>query len=229
MTMQPVLEHDIVTARRVLHVVGEYLLAGPQHRTSGTIRLRVTDTGFSTVREMPGTPSHLAVERGADGIDLVAEPGGRRIGLAGTLGELAQALGVDAQPPQGLYTPGPAQPLDVPLAYDDAAAAAVLDALRDGAQALQAFASAHPEPDGSAEEPVLWPEHFDVGIALHEVNYGISLGDDAHPLPYAYVGPWTPREGTFWNEPFGASRNLQDLRGTGGIVEFFETGRRAAE
>ena len=57
MTMQPVLEHEIVAARRALHVVGEYLLAGPQHRTSGTIRLHVTDTGFATVREMPGSPS----------------------------------------------------------------------------------------------------------------------------------------------------------------------------
>jgi len=51
---------------------------------------------------------------------------------------------------------------------------------------------------------VLWPEHFDLGIAVDEVNYGISPGDDGHATPYAYVGPWTQRTGPFWNAPFGA-------------------------
>ena len=37
---------------------------------------------------------------------------------------------------------------------------------------------------------MLWPEHFDVAVTDNEVNYGVSAGDDGHPLPYAYVGPW---------------------------------------
>ena len=48
--------------------------------------------------------------------------------------------------------------------------------------------------------PVLWPEHFDIAIELDEVNYGFSPGDEHHPEPYAYVGPWTaPPAGPLWN------------------------------
>jgi hypothetical protein len=50
---------------------------------------------------------------------------------------------------------------------------------------------------------VLWPEHFDIGISVDEVNYGVSPGDVHIPEPYAYVGPWHPRVGTFWNTGFG--------------------------
>ena len=77
-------------------------------------------------------------------------------------------------------------------------------------------------------ERVLWPEHFDVGYALDEVNYGVSPGDDGHPEPYAYVGPWQPREGAFWNAPFGASRPAVDLPDADAVVAFFEDGRAAA-
>ena len=72
----------------------------------------------------------------------------------------------------------------------DAAAAAELAAwFARGEAGLRAFA---PEA-----EPLLWPEHFDLGIAVDEVNYGISPGDTGQPSPYAYVGPWTKREGPF--------------------------------
>jgi len=53
-----------------------------------------------------------------------------------------------------------------------------------------------------APRPVLWPEHFDIGITLDEVNYGVSPGDDMIGEPYAYVGPFRRREGAFWNQPF---------------------------
>lgn len=46
------------------------------------------------------------------------------------------------------------------------------------------------------------------GAEEHEVNYGVSAGDDEHPLPYAYVAPWgyatNPRTGSIWNASFGA-------------------------
>jgi hypothetical protein len=48
-------------------------------------------------------------------------------------------------------------------------------------------------------EPVLWPEHFDIAIVIGEANYGFSPGDDTHPEPYAYVGPFGPVEGELWN------------------------------
>ena len=56
-------------------------------------------------------------------------------------------------------------------------------------------------------EPIrLWPEHFDVATVLgHEkdgarANYGASPGDEEHPEPYLYVGPWqAPPRGEIWN------------------------------
>src|SRR5690349_15453235 len=42
---------DLVPTRRALHGVAELLLAGPQYRATGTIRLLVTGTGFRTLRE----------------------------------------------------------------------------------------------------------------------------------------------------------------------------------
>ncbi len=58
----------------------------------------------------------------------------------------------------------------------------------------------------------IWPEHFDAALDLAvspdvRVNLGGSPGDDGHPEPYLYVGPWTsdrPGDAAFWNAPFGA-------------------------
>jgi hypothetical protein len=57
----------------------------------------------------------------------------------------------------------------------------------------------------AADEPVIWPEHFDYAITAGDeaagsrANYGGSPGDEHHPEPYLYVGPWNPREGALWN------------------------------
>ncbi len=52
----------------------------------------------------------------------------------------------------------------------------------------------------------LWPEHFDVATELgsesagRRANFGASPGDDDHPEPYLYVGPWDQSvEGEIWN------------------------------
>ena len=75
-----------------------------------------------------------------------------------------------------------------------------------------------------------WPEHFDVAATADEVNYGVSAGDDYHPTPYAYIGPWTARTGPFWNAPFGALYPLDPAHDvdalTAHIADFFEQGRR---
>ena len=76
------------------------------------------------------------------------------------------------------------------------------------------------------EEPVLWPEHFDVGITVDEVNYGVSPGDGFNAEPYAYVGPWqVPAADEFWNAPFGAARDLDSLGTVEAVRRFFEEGR----
>src|SRR5688572_7201369 len=65
----------LAATRRAWHAVAELVLAGPQHRLAGTIRLTVAPDGFATIRE----PT-LAVA----GTDLVA--GGRRFAIDGTTG-----------------------------------------------------------------------------------------------------------------------------------------------
>ena len=211
----------VVTARHGLHAIAERVLAGPQWRTSGTIRLTVTSDGFATTRSPGPGIDRLAVRGGT----LAREPGGPVLPLAGRLDDLAAALGVVPDPPVGVY---PDTGLDAPdeLALPPEGVEAVLQALILGDQALRAFTAAVGATD---QEPVLWPEHFDFGLSLDEVNYGVSPGDAGHPLPYAYVGPWAARSGPFWNEPFGAARDLRELGDVSAVTEFLLAGRGRAE
>jgi hypothetical protein len=187
--------------RRSWHGLAELVLAGPQYRRSGTIRLRVIEGGFATVKD----PDLQVV------LDVVND-----IAIAGlTYAEVAARLGVDVGAPEGVYHDGSGVTATETIEVPDAAALA--EAFNRGNAALLAFA-----PDAT---PVLWPEHFDVGITLGEVNYGISLGDGYLAEPYAYVGPWKPREGAFWNAPFGAAHPLSELPD---LAAFFAEGRTAA-
>jgi hypothetical protein len=226
---------DLAATRRAWHGVAELVLAGPQYRRAGTIRLRVVPGGFATV-----AAPDLAVIGGdlvAGGGDLVAGggalvagggalvagggavvAGGGRVGIDGrTSVELAGAVGVDVGAPADLYHDGSGVDPDEPLGLDPDAAAVLADALAVGDAALRALA-----PDLT---PVLWPEHFDLGISVAEVNYGLSPGDRYLDEPYAYVGPWTRREGAFWNAPFGAARPLRDLGGVDEVVAFYAEAR----
>ena len=212
---------DVVTARLGLHAVAEFVLAGPQWRTSGTIRLAVTEDGFATIRPPAPGIERLAVR----GAALVREPDGLTVPLAGPFQELASTLGIRSGAPDDVYPPTsvPPESLDLPAIGVDT----VLHALILGDQALRAL-TATTEQTGL--EPVLWPEHFDVSLTLDEVNFGISPGDAEHPLPYAYVGPWSVPRGAFWNEPFGAARALQDFDDVTAVTDFLLEGKaRAAE
>jgi hypothetical protein len=201
--------HTFESTRRVLHGVAELVLAGPQHARSSTVRLRVTARGFQTI-----APPMLRV----DMLDLVCAAG--TIALSGTFADIANAAGVEARALREVYSGGPDLDPDDPVVLDPEAVEVILDALAAGDAALRAFA-----PD---LEPVLWPEHFDVAITSDEVNYGVSAGDTHHPRPYAYVGPWTPRRGTFWNQPFGAARPMTDLADSASLLDFFHEGARRA-
>ncbi|WP_252444066.1 hypothetical protein [Pseudonocardia humida] len=198
--------------RRSLHGIAELVLAGPQHRASGRIRLRVTPGGFG------GVTTDLRVE----GTDLVGPAG--RVPLAGTYREVATAAGVDVGAPQDVYSDTTGIDPDEPIDLDPAAVALVTGWFALGDAALRAFAA----DVGGDAEPVLWPEHFDLAIAVDEVNYGASAGDAGEPRPYAYVGPWTPREGEFWNAPFGALRPAEDFPDVDTLTAFFAEGRRSA-
>ena len=195
--------------RRSLHGVAELVLAGPQYDATSSIRLRVTPGGFGTV-----SAPHLRVE----GDELVTPDG--RVRLDGTFAELAAAAGVKARALRDVYADGPDVDPHDPVDLDPDHARAVCEAFAIGDAAMRAFAPDH--------QPVLWPEHFDVGITVDEVNYGVSPGDEHHPEPYAYVGPWVRRQGDFWNAPFGATRLLSEVPDTASVLAFFQEGARRA-
>jgi len=203
-------EDTVVTTRGQLHRIAESFIAGPQYRTAGTIRLAVRPDGFT------GTAVPIAVH----GTTLEWADGAAA--LAGRVSELARASGLEfGPPPDDVYqSVAPLDP-DTVLEIDPASAHVIYTCLYAGGAALKAVL-----PEG---HPVLWPEHLDVAVTDNEVNYGVSAGDDGHPLPYAYVGPWdfaaNARTGPFWNASFGALSPLDlsaDLdRLTADIAEFF--------
>lgn len=201
-------DDTLVATRRSLHGIAEMVIAGPQFRALGSIELRVRPGGFG------GHRSSVSV----DGHDLAWDGG--RMRLEGTCRELAAATGQEVSDLADVYTGGSGVDPDEPLAFDSEALDQLLEWFGRGDAALRRFA-----PD---VEPVLWPEHFDVGITVAEVNYGASPGDSTHTGPYAYVGPWTRREGEFWNAPFGAARDASELADVEAVVTFFQTGRDAS-
>ena len=194
--------------RRQLRGVAESLIAGPQHRASGTIRLAVRPGGFA------GVALPLEV-RGTDFVSLNGS-----VPLVGPVSAIAADL--DPGPPDGVYVIVDPLPADAVLDLDVAATEWIHRSHYAGGHAIKNVL-----PD---QHPVLWPEHFDVAATEDEVNYGVSAGDDYHRTPYAYVGPWTQRTGPFWNAPFGAlyplnpAHDVDELASH--ISDFFERGRR---
>ncbi|WP_167102456.1 hypothetical protein [Mycobacterium sp. DL592] len=184
---------SIVATRRQLHGVAESLVAGPQYRSAGTIRLAVRPDGF--------TATAVAIE--VHGTTWSWPDGSAP--LAGPVRTLVAASGLDfGPPPDDIYHSVASLELDTVLDIDAAAAEVLYRSLYAGGFAIKTvLPEAH---------PVLWPEHFDVAATDDEVNYGVSAGDDGHPLPYAYVGPWdfseNPRTGAVWNATFGALHPL---------------------
>jgi hypothetical protein len=202
-------EIDLVSTRRSLHAVAELVLAGPQYRAHGDIRLRVTPGGFGTV-----TGSDVRV----DGSAVVR--GELRCVIAGkTPAVLAAELGLQASNLEDVYHDGSGVGIDDVLALSPAHTSYLTECFAIGDDSLAQFA-----PDA---ERVLWPEHFDVGCTVDMVNYGISPGDGYSSEPYAYVGPLQVTDNPFWNAPFGASRRLGRQPAIAAIIEFFTAGRAA--
>ncbi len=196
------------STRRALHAVAELLIAGPQYSAAGDIRLAARPGGFGGV-----TAGSAAVS----GMNLVTTTG--RFPLRGRLIELAELAGITPRPLRDVYRGGPEFTVDEPLNVDPNDADVLLRAFTDGDAALRMLAA--------DQEPVLWPEHFDIGISLGEINFGVSPGDLSIDLPYAYVGPWNIPTGPFWNQPFGAARPMTEFATPQDIVRFFDEGTRA--
>ena len=198
----------LISTRRSLHGVAELVLAGPQYSLTGEISLRSVAGGFATTH----TPDLRVVGTEVVGPSATVPMDGR------TPAGLAAALGVQATSLAQLYSDGPGVAPDDPLEVDAESAARVADAFAAGDAALRSLAP--------AETPILWPEHFDIGITVDEVNYGVSAGDTYLAVPYAYVGPWAaPPQDDYWNAPFGRALPVDEIGDEQALLAFFTEGR----
>ncbi len=206
----------LARTRTGLHSVAEHVLAATQYRAAGTIRLRVVPGGFGTVASDPA----LAV---VDGRLVVDAAGGTREAELTTLGDAAAFVGAPLGLPDGIYPPTTPSDPDTVLDVDVDAARELGRWFGVGQDALVRFVS----DAGADAVPTLWPEHFDLGVSVDAVNYGVSPGDDVVAEPYLYVGPHAgpPRRDGFWNAPFGAALPWSEVGSVDDAVAFFARGR----
>jgi hypothetical protein len=206
--------------RVALHTVAEHVLAAARYQAVGRIGLRPVRGGF-------GTPTFDGRRVEVLGVDLVTfdDVDEQREPIT-TLRSAGTFVGIEPGAPAEVYRPATPLDLDAGLEVDPDAAQALAEWFQLVSGALGDFAGAH--RDESPGDPQLWPEHFDLALAMGEVNYGGSPGDARHPAPYLYVGPFTPRTGPFWNESFGASRPGSAVASVDDAVAFFEDGRAEA-
>ena len=211
--------------------MGEHVLGAALYQGRRRIGLRQFTGGFATQNYL-----HLrdgaAVERRAMvvGTEIIVRDddlAGGTIEDRAPITTLAAAGAlVDVVPgmPADMYTPAPLPAVDEELVVDAEAAAFLAELTAIGYAALVILCAhfVHDEP----AEVQLWPEHFDLATSFAEVNYGLSPGDAGHAWPYFYVGPWSPPPvGGFWNEPFGASLEVQEVPTVDEVLTFFGTGR----
>jgi hypothetical protein len=221
----------LATTRGSLHAVGEHVLGAALYQGRRRIGLRQVTGGFATQNYL-----HLrdgaAVERRAMvvGTEIIVRDddlAGGTIEDRAPITTLAAAGAlVDVVPgmPADMYTPAPLPAVDEELGVDAEAVAFLAELTAIGYAAL-VILCAHFVRDEPAEIQ-LWPEHFDLATSFGAVNYGLSPGDADHPWPYFYVGPWSPpAAGGFWNEPFGASFEVQEVPTVDEVLAFFGTGR----
>jgi hypothetical protein len=185
---------------------------------TGRFGLRVTGDGIGTPAFGPDADvvriydGMLAHERQRDGVART-----RVSAISGSsLAELAAFVGVDLG---AAFDAGPASPgvgdTSRPISVDPATVADLLGWFRLGLLAFDRLLPSLTEPSIIQ----LWPEHFDVGLdaatSRGRVNVGASPGDDGHPEPYLYLGPWDadrPGDPAYWNAPFGALLGHSELR-----------------
>jgi hypothetical protein len=192
--------------RVVLHKVAEAVVS-PARKPDNEIALRYTRGGFGTpFFEQDGADCQVRVERG----ELVRQRGQE---------ETRERL------PDGV---------------DAAAATALGDFYGLACSVLEQLRADEAEGDPSIVQ--LWPEHFDIAIELGSesaglrANFGASPGDDDHPEPYFYVGPWTAAvSGELWNATGfkGAELTYAELLGSDdhrrAALEFFRERYRALQ
>jgi hypothetical protein len=215
------------TTRSALQQVAVHVLARRRHAVTGRFGLRPTPGGIGTPAfGDPDLPQvlrtsgrHLVVERGADAVTVELS----------TLAQAADVAGADLSTPfsAGDDTPEMMDP-DEPLAIDPVGARLLARWYAWGSMLLDEVVGSTPIVSTTTTWQ-LWPEHFDLGGTVRltptgaapddapepvHLNLGASPGDDAEPLPYLYVGPWSddrPGDPDYWNAPFGAVLRRREL------------------
>jgi hypothetical protein len=213
------LPSSFASTRAGLHALAEHVLAPLRYREEGRIGLRPVDGGFG-----PPLPGRRVLVRGA-----VLHDDDRRSDLT-TLGAAARFLAVEPGAPTDVYTPATDGDPDRLLAVD-AGSADLLGRWFAFGDALLADLAGGATSADDVTETQLWPEHFDLALSIgppgERVNVGVSPGDADHDEPYLYVGPWEPRQGPPWNEPWGASLGYEAIRQGADPLTFVTEARHA--
>lgn len=189
---------DLSASRMAWHRVAEHVVAKARYLDDGEIRLTTWPGGFAT----PWLSSGRRVGVRSTSIVVEGSHGSRTAPLS-TLGEAAAFVGLEAGFPSELYAPATVAEPDEPLGVTAPACELLACWFELSADVLR---DVHEELTATDPTPViLWPEHFDQAFATQDdveatrANFGSSPGDDGHPAPYLYVGPWEPvPPGPFW-------------------------------
>ena len=231
-TLLPIADLDtFVSTRDSLHRVGEHVVAKARYLDDREIRLTAYPGGFAT----PLLAGDTRVRVDGDELVVDSPEGSRRTALT-TIAAAAAFVGIEPGFPSELYEPATTFDPDQELHLDRGAAEALAAWYGFTADALDQFATEI--PDANPSTPILWPEHFDQAFYTEDAdearraNYGASPGDEGHPEPYLYVGPWgATATDQFWNAAHfnGAVLSLSQLLATAdpsaAALQFLRTGR----
>ena len=190
-----------ISTRDALHRVAEHVLAKARFLDDREIRLTAFGGGFAT----PLLRHNRRVRIEADEI-VVDDHDTTRRRTFGSVGEAANFVGIEPGFPVELYPAATPLRPDEPVSLDRGAAQALSAWYGFTAEVLDAFATELVADDVEVSPLILWPEHFDQAFFTDDsdesrrANYGASPGDDGHPEPYLYVGPWgVATADEFWN------------------------------
>lgn len=221
----------LAETRSSLTTLAFYVLAPARQQANGKIGLRWTKGGFGT--PFFGDDRQVRVEG-----DLLVVQEGESVEAEAitTLRAAGRLVGVTPGAPAGIefHDPPAAGDPDQLLVVDPEAVAFLDDWFGYSTLVLERLLTLAGSPDDTRVQ--LWPEHFDPAIELGDAgagtraSFGASPGDQAIPVPYLYVSPWSAQEGDFWIAPFGgAALTYDDLRASadpvGTALSFFERAR----
>jgi len=200
------LPRSFASTRAGLHALACFAIAPARKAATGRIGLRAVDGTYGTPPLPDGSRTLVRGDR------LLREPGGE-IAIT-TVRAAATFLSVGLSDDPGVGSDLPPFEPDEALHIDPDASSALGAWYSFGDDVLAGIGG----PGDTVAEAQLWPEHFDLATIVTlaqgaDVNVGVSPGDSGHDAPYVYVGPHdlAGLDGTYWNAPFGALLDYDDL------------------